>query len=154
MKLIRCTSENNDFRMLTSFLDKDLNSRYGVLQTHYDQFNKIEAIDTVVVAYLEDNPVGCGCFKKYDEVSVEIKRMFVKSEFRGKGIARMILTELEKWATEDGYARSVLETGIKQFEAINFYTNIGYTRIENFGQYAGNSNSICMSKTLQNWNKE
>jgi len=148
MKIVRTTSDSPDFRELVVLLDNDLDSRYGVLQEHYNQFNRIEANNTVVVAYLEDIPVGCGCFKKFDNDSVEIKRMFVKDDYRGKGIARKILTELEKWATEIGYKNTVLETGSKQFEAINFYTNFGYNRIENFGQYAGNTNSICMSKSL------
>jgi len=148
MKLIRTSSDSPDFRELIVLLDKDLDSRYGVLQEHYNQFNKIEANNTVVVAYLEDIPVGCGCFKKFDNDSVEIKRMFVKVDYRGKGIAKKILTELEQWSTDIGYKNTVLETGSKQFEAINFYTNFGYYRIENFGQYAGNSNSICMSKSL------
>jgi len=148
IKLLRCNSENQDFRNLIISLDDDLNSRYGILQAQYDQFNKIESIETVVVAYLDSIPVGCGCFKKFDADSVEIKRMFVKKENRGKGIAKMILTELERWAEENGNKTSFLETGIKQYEAISFYTNFGYKRIENFGQYIGNANSICMSKVL------
>jgi putative acetyltransferase len=148
IKLLKCNSENQDFRNLVHFLDEDLNSRYGILQSQYEKFNKIEAIGTVVVAYLDEIPVGCGCFKKFDSNSVEIKRMFVKKENRGKGIAKMILTELERWAIENGNKTSFLETGIKQYEAISFYTNFGYERIDNFGQYIGNTNSICMSKVL------
>jgi hypothetical protein len=75
MKLVRCNSENTDLNELIVFLDKDLNSRYGTLQAHYDKFNKIEAIETVVVAYIDDNPVGCGCFKKFDVGSVEIENI-------------------------------------------------------------------------------
>jgi putative acetyltransferase len=150
IKLLRCNSENQDFRDLVSILDEDLNSRYGILQAQYEKFNKIESIETVVVAYQDEIPVGCGCFKKFDDRSVEIKRMFVKIENRGQGIAKMILTELERWAEETGNKTSFLETGIKQYEAISFYTNFGYKRIENFGQYIGNSNSICMSKVLKN----
>jgi putative acetyltransferase len=148
IKLLRCNSENHDFRDLIISLDDDLNSRYGILQAQYEKFNKIEAIETVVVAYRDEIPVGCGCFKKFDSCSVEIKRMFVKEENRGKGIAKMILRELECWAEEIGNKTAFLETGIKQYEAINFYTNFGYKRIENFGQYIGNTNSICMNKVL------
>jgi putative acetyltransferase len=72
----------------------------------------------------------------------------VRRENRGKGIAKMILTELERWAAENGNKTAFLETGIKQYEAISFYTNFGYKRIENFGQYIGNANSICMNKVL------
>lgn len=80
--------------------------------------------------------------------SIEIKRMFVKSENRGSGIAQLILNELEKWAIENNFFKSILETGIKQPGAIRFYTKSGYVKIDNYGQYAGNSNSFCMSKNL------
>jgi len=149
IKLLRCNSNNKEFRDLVILLDKDLNSMYGILQAQYEKFNKIESIETVVVAYQDKIPIGCGCFKKFDTSSVEIKRMFVKKENRGKGIAKMILTELERWAKENGNITSFLETGIKQHKAISFYTNFGYKRIENFGQYFGNNNSICMSKVFK-----
>lgn len=145
----KCNSENKDFQNLISLLDEDLNSRYGILQAQYDKFNKTESVNTVVVAYQDENPVGCGCFKKYDNETVEIKRMFVKKENRGKGIAKMILTKLENWAIDNRYKKSILETGIKQNEAINFYQKFGYKKSDNYGQYIGNSNSICMSKDLK-----
>jgi GNAT superfamily N-acetyltransferase len=71
--------------------------------------------------------------------SFERKCIFVKKENRGNGIAKMILTELERWAEENGKKTFFLETGIKQYEAISFYTNFGYERIDNFGQYIGNT---------------
>jgi GNAT superfamily N-acetyltransferase len=148
IEIQRCTSENKDFRNLVLLLDSDLNSRYGLLQAQYEAYNKIESNNTVIVAYDEGKPVGCGCYKQYDGDSVEIKRMFTIPESRGKGIAKRILTELEKWAAENGFKNAVLETGSKQHEAINFYSKFGYTRIENYGQYAGNTNSICMRKEL------
>ena len=146
--LKRTHSENEDFKNLTQQLDSDLNGRYGELQTQYDAYNKIEQIHTVVVAYSRDTPVGCGCFKAYSNTAVEIKRMFVKPSFRGKGIATLILTELERWASEMNYSHTTLETGIKQFEAISFYNRLGYKRIANYGQYIGNENSVCMEKII------
>ena len=74
--------------------------------------------------------------------------MVVKPECRGNGIAKLILLELEKWAMEKGFTKSVLETGVKQPEAIRFYTKLGYVKTQNYGQYIGNENSICMSKKL------
>ena len=93
--------------------------------------------------------VGCGCFKPYSANAVEIKRMYVKTENRGKGISKQILTELENWALELGFTHSILETGPKQPEAIGLYIKSGYSRIENFGQYAAMPNSICFSKTIK-----
>jgi ribosomal protein S18 acetylase RimI-like enzyme len=74
--------------------------------------------------------------------------MFVKAEARGSGIASMVITELEKWATEKGFSKAVLETGIKQEAAIRFYAKHGYSIISNYGPYIGNLNSICMNKKL------
>jgi putative acetyltransferase len=148
IELHRTDSDHNDFKSLVIQLDMDLNIRYRELQKQYDPHNKIESIDTIVIAYFEKIPAGCGCFKKYDNDTVEIKRMFVKEEYRGKGIATMILNELECWAKEKKYHRTLLETGIKQTEAIRLYEKMGYKRTENFGQYIGNKNSICMQKEL------
>ena len=82
----RTDSNDKDFHSLVEKLDKDLQDRYGVLQTFYDRFNAIQNLPTVVVAYYDEQPVGCGCFKKFDDGSVEIKRMYVSNEKRGKGI--------------------------------------------------------------------
>lgn len=144
----RSTSENNDFRNLVVLLDGDLNSRYGKAQDKYNTYNKIESNNTIVVAYDDGTPVGCGCYKQYDNNSVEIKRMFVKPENRGKGISKMILQELENWAAENGFKNAVLETGSKQHEAISLYKGFGYKQIENYGQYKDMPNSVCMSKNL------
>ncbi|MFH1196574.1 MAG: GNAT family N-acetyltransferase [bacterium] len=125
-----------------------MDRRYGIINKQYTPFNQIDSIKNVVVAFDDDKSIGCGSFKKFDNDMVEIKRMFVKPEARGSGAAKLILLELEKWAVESGYKSSVLETGIKQPDAIKFYEKNGYSKIENYGQYIGNSNSVCMSKKL------
>ena len=144
----RVTSDNAEFRSLVKLLDEELSLTYGEIQKQYDKLNKTEDIGTVVLGYNESEPLGCGCFKIFNKDSIEIKRMFVKAEARGSGIAQKILLELENWAIEKGFAVSVLETGIKQEVAMRFYTKLGYSIIENYGPYIGNSNSICMSKKL------
>jgi len=144
----RCSSENKDFRELIKLLDTELDTRYGALQKEYNQYNQIEFLETVVVVYDEEKSVGCGCFKISDDQSVEMKRVFVQSDYRGKGFASAILEELEIWAKEKGFLYSILETGVKQHEAINLYQKKGYIITENFGQYIGNQNSICMKKIL------
>jgi GNAT superfamily N-acetyltransferase len=148
LKLERTTNENRAFRRLIAELDEDLDSRYGELQKQYNDFNKVEKIDTVVIARKENKAVGCGCFKPFDGETVEIKRVFVQKSFRGKGISDTILKELETWAAKLGFSAAVLETGKGQPEAIRFYTKQGYTVISNFGQYRGNDNSVCMEKEL------
>ncbi len=145
----RTNSGDKDFHSMVDRLNKDLLDRYGELQVFYDQFNKIENIPTVVVAYIDETPVGCGCFKRFDERSVEIKRMYAAEEQRGKGIGGTILNELEKWAAELGNVHTVLEMGNNQPEAARLYKSHGYTVIPNYGQYIGmEATSICMKKEL------
>ena len=149
IKIERTDSKNKDFVGLTHLLDAELNSRYGIFQSEYDKYNIIDSIDSVVLGYKDGKLGGCGCFKIFSVDTVEIKRMIVKLEYRGSGLAGVILTELENWAVERGFAQSILETGVKQPEAIRFYNKQGYQRISNYGQYIGNANSVCMSKDLK-----
>ncbi len=146
--LKRTTSANIDFQHLVTLLDNDLQIRDGDEHSFYEQFNKIDSIKNVVVYYEENEPIACGAFKEWQPSIAEIKRMFVKPEHRSKGIASIILKELEYWATEMGYTACVLETGIKQPEAIRLYTKNNYVITPNFGQYENVENSVCMKKEL------
>ena len=78
-------------------------------------------IQHTVVAYDGDQAVGCGAVKEYSPETMEVKRMFVPPQHRGKGIASIVLKELENWCKELGYKKCVLETGKKQPEAIELY---------------------------------
>ena len=144
----RTSSDNLDFQDLVRLLDEDLQNRDGDEHSFYSQFNKITNIRNVVVCYIDENPIGCGAFKEYDQNKVEIKRMFVRPEYRGQGIGLDILSELELWALELKYSATILETGKKQPEAIKLYQKAGYRTIENFGQYKNIENSVCMTKTI------
>ncbi|MBW3131060.1 GNAT family N-acetyltransferase [Hymenobacter profundi] len=148
LRLIRTTSDHPDFCALVQLLDHDLAVRDGADHAFYAQFNKIDTIRHAVVAYLDDEPVGCGAFKPYAEKQVEIKRMYVQPAHRGQGVAPAVLAALEAWADELGYHGCVLETGLKQPEAIRLYEKSGYQRIPNYGQYIGVENSVCMEKAL------
>lgn len=148
MNIIRTHSDNADFRALVVLLDEELAIRDGAEHSFYAQFNKLDAIKHVVLVYAEDEAVGCGAFKEYSPDTVEIKRMFVRPEHRGRGVAGAVLAELEKWAAELRYKVCLLETGFKQPEAIGLYEKSGYTRIPNYGQYEGVENSVCMKKAL------
>jgi putative acetyltransferase len=150
--LKRTTCDDPHFQQLVQELNKDLWARYPETQHLYEGYNIITDIDTVVLACNEDMPVGCGCFKPYDGQTVEIKRMYVQPEVRGQGIAYKILHELEQWAAERGYRYSVLETAIRQPEAIHLYEKSGYTIIANYPPYDVDEKkdlSICYRKELQ-----
>lgn len=151
MKLLRTDSSNQDFIELVKHLDADLSIRDGDDHPFYDQFNKIDSIKYSVVVYDDNNTaVGCGAIKQFQPNVMEVKRMFVPTAHRGKGIAVLVLKELEDWAKELGNKKCILETGIKQPEAISLYKKSGYRFIDNYGQYAGVENSICFEKLLNN----
>ena len=144
----RTLSDNADFQKLVALLDKDLKSRDGDDHSFYARFNKTGNIRNVIVCYIDNKPIGCGAFKEFDQKKVEIKRMFVRPEYRGQGIGLKILNELELWASELNYPECILETGKKQPEAIRLYQKAGYTMIKNYGHYENDENSVCMAKTI------
>jgi putative acetyltransferase len=83
-----------------------------------------------------------------EPTTAEIKRMFVRADVRGRGVAQAVLARLEQEARGFGYSRLVLETGDKQFAAIRLYERAGYVRIPCYGEYAGRSFSICYGRDL------
>lgn len=149
ISIVRTSSESADFVGLVRHLDMELAERDGKDHSFYAQFNKIDMIKHVVVAYEDDQPVACGAIKEYEKGTMEVKRMFTLPASRGKGIAARVLSELENWAAELNYTKCVLETGKKQPEAIRLYEKRGYKLIPNYGQYAGVENSVCFEKILK-----
>jgi putative acetyltransferase len=147
---IRTDSSNQDFIMLVKLLDADLAQRDGKDHSFYAQFNKIDLIKHVIVAYTDNRAISCGAIKEFNPTSMEVKRMYTLPEFRGQGIASMVLHELEKWAAELSYEKCILETGKRQPEAIELYRKNGYESIPNYGQYAGIENSVCFQKNIVN----
>ncbi|HDZ06268.1 hypothetical protein LCGC14_0147920 [marine sediment metagenome] len=144
----RCSSDNQNFRELVTFLDADLALRDGDENAFYAQFNGIVELKNCVVFYSDETLVACGAFKRFNEDSVEIKRMYVQPDYRGKGIASKVLLVLEEWAKELNYTYSVLETGLRQPEAIALYKKNNYTVTDNYPPYDSMENSVCFKKSL------
>ena len=144
----RTDPQNIHFRELIFLLDNFLEKRDGKEHAFYHQFNKLDDIKNAVICFDNEEAIGCGSFKKYDNKTVEIKRMFVKPDYRGKGAATLVLKELEMWAKENNYFSAILETVKEQPEAVALYTKNGYTLIPNFGQYKNIKKSVCMCKNF------
>jgi GNAT superfamily N-acetyltransferase len=103
----------------------------------------------------DGTPVASGGWRAQDtspegfrDGDAEIKRMFVVPEARGRGLARRLLAELEQSAARAGRLRMVLETGLKQPEAIALYTSSGYRPVAGFGYYRHTALSVCLGKPL------
>lgn len=146
--LKRTTAADAGFDRLVRQLDNELWNELKEDQATYDPHNKVPGIKTVVLIYTGDEPVACGCFKPFDEVAVEIKRMFVQKAFRGRGLSKMVLNELEMWAKEKGYKAAVLETSIRFITARTLYEKSGYCTTPNYPPYEGLPESVCMKKAL------
>ena len=145
---IKTDSGNVHFQELVRALDAYLAIIDGEEHAFYHQFNKIISLKHAVVAYDGEVPVACGAIKEYDKDCIEVKRMYVLPDQRSKGIASIVLRELEAWGRTLGYTRAMLETGKRQADAIALYSKNGYHIIPNFGQYVGIENSVCFEKQL------
>ncbi|WP_196601011.1 GNAT family N-acetyltransferase [Pectinatus frisingensis] len=141
---------NEDFIGLCHSLDDFLNNLVGGEENRADYipYNALDDIHDVIVVYDEDNPIGCASFKKYDNKCAEIKRVFIKEKYRGKGISQKLMAKLEGLAKNQGYSFFILESGEPLVAAMKLYYSIGYKVISNYGPYVDMKNSICMRKAL------
>jgi GNAT superfamily N-acetyltransferase len=144
----RVTPENKDFQKLVLLLDSYLDESDKTAHCVCEPFNRIDTIKYAVVAYFAGEAVGCGAIRAYSSDTMEIKRMFVRENQRRKGVAAMILDELEHWAKELNFTRCILETGEKLPDAIKLYQKKGYSRIANYGQYECLGSSVCFEKNI------
>ena len=141
---------NKDFIELCHGLDDFLNELVGGEENRaeYIQYNRLEDIHDVVIAYDDDVPIGSASFKKYDDENAEVKRVFVKKEYRGQGISYELMKRLEERARKKGFKYFILESGDPLVAAMALYRKIGYKVIPNYGQYANMEESVCMKKKL------
>ena len=112
---------------------------------------------TFLVGYADEVPVATGAWRRRLDLAslemgvvAEIKRMYVVPAARGAGHARVVLAELERTAAEAGIEALVLETGLRQPEAIALYTSSGYAEIPSFGHYRDSPLNRCFGKLLAN----
>ena len=130
---------------------RELLERYGVPDADPDDLQADHLAPphgVFLVAWVDGDAVGCGGIRQYDEATGEIKRMYTKPEARRRGISRVVLEALEARARAVGYTRLVLETGIRQPEAIALYESSGYASIEPYGFYKNAPGSRCYAKPL------
>ncbi|QHQ63480.1 GNAT family N-acetyltransferase [Anaerocolumna sedimenticola] len=137
-----------DFAILSDEVEQEFYELYGEEQKKYTAYNGLAGIHDVILLYTKDVPFACAGFKVFEGNTVELKRVYVNKEYRGHGYSTYIVKQLLDRAKEKGYKRMILETGYKQKTAIALYKKLGFQIMENYGQYSGDSNSICMSIKL------
>jgi len=120
----------------------------GIDNTPMDPAEFAPPKGTFLVAWAGDAPVAMGGLRAAGDDDVELKRMFVPVEHRGKGYAKAVLSALEEAAGTLGYRRLILETGTMQPAAIALYEAAGYERIPGFGYYRESPMNRCYAKRL------
>lgn len=150
LKVVRTSTNNPDFVFLVNALDNELWNELKEDQATYNQYNNVQNLPTAIIIYDDEKPAAIGCFKKYNNDTMEIKRMYVDKNYRGKSISKLVLNELETWAIEQGFTFSILETSIHFNVAQTLYKSSGYLIIPNYDQYKGLEESVCMKKKLVN----
>ena len=136
---------------LIEALNAELAGRYPEPGANHFRLDPQEVADgrgAFLVAARAGRLVGCGAVRCIEERTGEIKRMFVRPEERGRGLGRALLAALETEARALGIARLVLETGLRQHEAMALYTRAGFSEVAPFGEYIGSPLSVCMAKDL------
>jgi putative acetyltransferase len=130
-------------------LDAHLEPLYPPESRHGLDIEALRATNVRFVLARDDQGVahGCGAVVFLPDYA-ELKRMFVRPQSRGRGIADAIVRFLEGQAAERGYATVRLETGIRQAEALSFYRRLGYARRGPFGSYRPDPLSVCMEKHI------
>lgn len=132
-------------------LNNELNALYDTMggTGEFDPADVAVPRACFMVAWWDGVAVGCGAIRPMaDERYAEVKRMYVRPAFRGRGISRRILATLEEQARTFDYRYLQLETGILQPEAIGLYESVGFYRIPNFGVYVEDKMSVCYEKAL------
>ena len=150
MQIIHTDGRNPDFINLCTQLDTVLEEIVGktVQRNQYDLYNRLDDIHDAVLIYVDDIPVACGSFKRYNNRTAEIKRVFVRKEYRGRGLSKILMAELEKKALDKGYDKLILETGRMLIAPMGLYKSAGFKIIENYGPYVDMKESVCMRKEL------
>jgi putative acetyltransferase len=129
-------------------LDEYQESMYPAESNHLDPIDELSKSNVVFLAtYIDSEVCGIGCVKMFDDYG-ELKRLYVTGKYRGKGLAKALIKELESHLARNRIMVARLETGIHQHEAIGLYKTLGYSETGPFGDYAEDPLSVFMERKL------
>ena len=132
----RLNAPNDAARLLIGELEAELSANYPAEQRHGLPLDAMfQPHIAFFVASCGGVPAGCGGVALLDGVA-ELKRMYARPSFRGRGVAPALLARLSAVAQEAGYSTLALETGTLQHAAMRFYERAGFVRCDAFGPYA------------------
>jgi GNAT superfamily N-acetyltransferase len=147
--ITRESPDTADAIALINELEAHLASFYPAESRHGFSVEKLLAEDVPFFLLRHDGtPAGCGGVKLFGTAYGEIKRMYVRPQFRGMGFGRLMLNHLADYALANGVKLLRLETGIYQREAIALYERMEFVRIPPFGAYKEDPLSLCFEKQI------
>lgn len=151
MDFHRTDGKDKDFIENCRLLDMDLDRRVGkkIKRDKYRKYNQLDEIKEAIVVYEGEKVIGGGAIRRYDDENIELKRVFVHTEYQGRGIGSRLVSLLIEWAMELGYQRMILETGELLTESCAVYKKLGFKVIPNYGPYVGMPESLCMARDLK-----
>ncbi|TMN34488.1 GNAT family N-acetyltransferase [Pseudoalteromonas sp. S2755] len=152
MQLIQLKSDDPQVVAVFSEIDKLMNSLYPIASAQSLSIEEINQPNVYAVGLQnEEGIVACGAIvKQFDKTLYgEIKRLYVKPSYRGKGLSKRIMQILLHYAGEAQIPLIRLETGSKQVSAISLYESLGFERCECFGMYRDNPLSVFMALSLK-----
>ena len=135
VRIVEPSSEDAEFCIRSYFaeLDKRFDNGFDLeISKSADVTEFVEPTGLLLVAYLHDEPIGCGALRFYGAEGTDVKRMWVADSRRGLGVGRRILSELERHARQRGIALLRLETNHNLTEAISLYQSAGYVEVDAF----------------------
>lgn len=150
MEFRRTNGKDKDFIENCRLLDMDLDRRVGkeIKRDKYTKYNQLDEIQEAIVVYKDNKVIGGGAIRKYDDENIELKRIFVHTNYQGQGVGSKLVSLLIEWAIELGYQRMILETGELLVESCAVYKKLGFEIIPNYGPYINMPESLCMAKSL------
>ena len=139
-----------DARVLIAELEAELRPHYPPKSQHgYSVQKLIDQGVSFFVTRHDGAPAGCGGIQLFGTEYGELKRMYVRPQFRGLGLGRLMLSRLEEYAREHNIGLVRLETGIHQEAAIRMYERWGYARIPPFPPYFDDPVSWCYERRIE-----
>jgi GNAT superfamily N-acetyltransferase len=120
----------------------------GICHLSLDHEELLPGDGAFFAAYLDGAPRACGAYRRIDDASAEVKRMWADPAVRGSKLGAAVLSTIVGAALADGYRELRLETGEHLTAAVGLYTKVGFTACEPWGEYKCSPSSHCMSMRL------
>lgn len=140
--------DSTDFRELAALLDAYYFTLVGDIQLKYAEPNRPENMNALAVAYEGEQAIACGAWKAVDGETAEIKRIYVREEYRRRGAAGALICSLEQSAAQTGRRKLILETAVDTTGSHRLYLSLGYKQREYYGSPAGAENCLCFHKEI------